>query len=182
MSQSKADADWKSIEAEYCAGILRVSEIARQFGVNESTIRSRAKRGNWVRLSASMRAKEVKKKVGSESPKKVSQQVASTKDGNVVSITGDNAADIMNSAIDQDVQDMNLGLKNARAALRKAGTMIDDVDDPRDLDTLSKVTKNSIDTIRKIRGLDEKDPEDDLSNKSIEELQAEIDRLQNTEA
>ena len=38
---------WRKVEAAYRTGVLRVTEIARQAGISEGTIRSRAKRHGW---------------------------------------------------------------------------------------------------------------------------------------
>ena len=47
MAQHKPD--WNKIERMYRAGILSVSEIAREFNVHEATIRYHAKQGGWKR-------------------------------------------------------------------------------------------------------------------------------------
>lgn len=194
MSKKRKDYDWIRIEEDYCAGILRVSEISRKYGAPATTICSRAKRNNWVRISAAIRAKRVKEEVTNSKTKAVNQQMSVATDGKTVSIDSSNVASIINQAIDQDVTDMNLGLENARKALSKASELMEDIviptEDPaeadqvlriagRELKSLVEVTKISIETIRKIRGLDEKDEkDDDLSRKSIDELKAEIERLE----
>ena len=49
----KRKIDWESIERHYRAGLLSVSEIARQHAITEAAIRKRAKRDGWERdLSA----------------------------------------------------------------------------------------------------------------------------------
>lgn len=180
----KDDRDWLGIEADYCAGILRVAEIARKYSVAESTIRSRALRSKWVRLDATVKAKRVREEIENHK----------ARDGNVISIDGGKIVEIVNEAIEQDVADMNLGLENARKALRKAGELMEglsfeDIDPSlaglhlaataKDLKSLIDVTKVSIETIRHIRGLDEtEDREDDLSRYSADELMNEIKKLE----
>lgn len=46
MGYTKIDADWPSIESAWRHG-ASASQLASQFGVNERTIRSRARRNNW---------------------------------------------------------------------------------------------------------------------------------------
>lgn len=182
----KTDHDWPAIEADYCAGVLRISEISRKHGAPETTIYSRAKRSKWVRLDPAIKAKRVRDEVANPKAKTVNQKMS-------VSAEGSDTVDIVNAAIDQDVQDMNLGLENARKALKKANTLMDDINieavEPgqedifikvaaKDLKSLVDVTKTSIETIRKIRGLDDDQANDDLSGLSIEELRAEIEKLE----
>ena len=50
--------DWERVEADYCAGIKSLREIAAEHGTKEGTIRSRAKAQDWVRdISAKVAAK-----------------------------------------------------------------------------------------------------------------------------
>jgi hypothetical protein len=50
--------DWSEVEPLYRAGVLSVSEIARQFDVTETAVRKHAKQHKWKRdLAAKVRAK-----------------------------------------------------------------------------------------------------------------------------
>ena len=50
--------DWERVEADYCAGIKTLREIAAEHGVTEGAVRKRAKAGEWVRdLSRRIEAK-----------------------------------------------------------------------------------------------------------------------------
>lgn len=42
-------SDWESVEREYRANVLSVRVIAKRHGIPESSIRKRAKQGNWQR-------------------------------------------------------------------------------------------------------------------------------------
>lgn len=58
MASSKTPVDWERVEADYCAGIKSLREIAAEHGTKEGTIRSRAKAQDWVRdISAKVAAK-----------------------------------------------------------------------------------------------------------------------------
>jgi hypothetical protein len=54
--------DWSEVEPLYRAGVLSVSEIARQFDVTETAVRKHAKQHKWKRdLAAKVRAKTTQK-------------------------------------------------------------------------------------------------------------------------
>ena len=52
MADAKPPIDWPAIEADYRAGTMPIREMARWYSISESTIRTRAKVGKWVRTSA----------------------------------------------------------------------------------------------------------------------------------
>ncbi len=52
MADAKPPIDWAAIEADYRAGTMPIREMARWYSISESTIRTRAKVGKWVRTSA----------------------------------------------------------------------------------------------------------------------------------
>lgn len=51
--------DWEAIEREYRAGQLSIRQIARQHGVDEATMRKRAKKNGWTRNLADAVRQEV---------------------------------------------------------------------------------------------------------------------------
>jgi predicted transcriptional regulator len=54
--------DWSEVEPLYRAGVLSVSEIARQFKITETAVRKHAKQHKWKRdLAAKVRAKTTQK-------------------------------------------------------------------------------------------------------------------------
>lgn len=55
---ARKPVDWERVEADYCAGIKTLREIAAEHGVTEGAVRKRAKAGEWVRdLSRRIEAK-----------------------------------------------------------------------------------------------------------------------------
>lgn len=153
--------DWSEVEAEYLAGIDSIRKIASRHGIAEASIRRKAKEGGWVRNPKGEKARAVANSLATNGRK----------------ISGA-AQSIIDEAVSQDVEDMNLGLASARLALRKIQDRINLEPDDRGLKLLSETIRINIDTIRKIRGLDEKpDTDDDFSRYSEEELIEEIERL-----
>lgn len=56
------NVNWVKVEKAYCAGVLPVTEIAKQAGVTEAAIRYHAKRRKWRRdLTARVRARTAEK-------------------------------------------------------------------------------------------------------------------------
>ena len=55
-----AAPDWLAIEGEYRAGEKSVRAIAAEHGIDEGTIRSRAKKGHWTRDPAGTQREKVK--------------------------------------------------------------------------------------------------------------------------
>jgi len=53
--------DWERVEADYCAGIKSIREIAREAGVTDRAVRDKAKARDWTRnVSAKVAAKAEK--------------------------------------------------------------------------------------------------------------------------
>lgn len=157
-----AKTDWNAIKSEYLAGIVSIRKIGILYGISETAIRKKAKAEGWVRNPASAKAKRVAEKLATDL--KSAEGVAKT---------------IIDDAVDQDVADMMLGLDVAREILGKVQERVRLEPDDRGLKVLSETLRLNIDTIRKIRGLDEKDDSpEDLSNYSEEQLLAELERLQ----
>ena len=50
--------DWERVEADYCAGVKSIREIARENGVSDRAVRDKAKANDWTRdVSAKVAAK-----------------------------------------------------------------------------------------------------------------------------
>jgi glutamate-1-semialdehyde aminotransferase len=76
MTQKRrTTADWEKIEAEYCAGVLSLREIARQHEITDTAIRKRAKKYGWERdlsekVSSKVRSELVRSEVRTRDPLK----------------------------------------------------------------------------------------------------------------
>lgn len=133
------NVDWIAIEAQYRAGSPSVNAIAKEFGVDEGTIRNRAKKNGWTR-DAEGAKRQIVKSAMSGIPNGVPNS-------EVRKIIEDEAA--------QDIADMRDGLAVARSCIAKLRTMVESVAEPRDVKTIVEANKAAVDTIRRIRGLDE---------------------------
>jgi hypothetical protein len=147
-------ADWLAIATEYRVGLKPIRRIAVEHGVNEATIRHRAKINGWVRDGASIKREIVKANVAGRPV--VAQGQPSRQDI---------AQSIDQAAVD-DIRDMSLGLDNARLSLQiinralillgKDETYVTAAaDDARNLKILAEVNKYNIEIIRRIRCLDD---------------------------
>lgn len=133
------NVDWIAIEAQYRAGSPSVNAIAKEFGVDEGTIRNRAKKHGWTR--------------DAEGAKR--QIVKSAMSGIPNGIPNSEVRKIIEDEAGQDIRDMQAGLDVARACIAKLGQMVEMVDAPRDVKVIVEANKAAIETIRRIRGLDE---------------------------
>lgn len=61
MASGKPSVDWERVEADYCAGIKSLREIAAEHGITEGTIRARAKKNDWPRNVAAKVAAKAEK-------------------------------------------------------------------------------------------------------------------------
>jgi len=150
-----ADTDWLEIEGDFRAGVKSLREIANEHGLTEGAIRKRAKRDGWLRDPSGTKRERVK----------AAMSGAGTLDGTRYA----------NRTLDEeaaaDVQDMEGGLNVARKVIAKLGTLVDDEDNPRTLKVIAEANRVAIETIRKIRGLDDPGPKD-ITKLSDAELEA----------
>jgi len=150
---------WNYIQAGYVSGTISVSELSRRYSIPESTIRNKIKRDGWIKSPSTLKAHIVREQLAS------SQKIS-------------HVAAIIETEANQDIADMNTALDAARSMLNKAGRLVELSEDGRELKVLSECVKINVDTIRKIRGLDEQQkPASDLENWSREQLEAELARL-----
>lgn len=173
-----SDQDWDQVRELYCANIESITNIAKRFGISQNTIRSRARHQNWVREPKSKRAKSVTESIRSSKARTVNDAAAvGEKLGQL------NQDQLVQRAIDQDIEDMNKGLNNARSGLDQVSKLLPDTLDAKELKGLIETNKLCVETIRKIRGLDEKDDsEDEFEGWSLEQLKAEIERISGSTA
>ncbi len=145
--------DWDSIEVEYLAGIKSIRAIASEFDCNEASIRKKAKKEGWIRNPTKAKREQVKARLAQ-----------CTQEGTQTG-TRKEVRTRINEAVCQDVTDMNLVLSNARGALTNVSIALPDLMDMRELKNAMDINKNAMETIRRIRGLDDEKTgsyEDDL--------------------
>lgn len=146
----KNSVDWSAIETAYRTGVKSVRSIATEHNVPEGTIRSRAKKHGWTRNPEGTKRELVR------------AAMAGAQGGFAHTVT--HAAthiairESIESEAEQDIADMRNGLAVARGCIEKLKAMVESADGPRDIKTIVEATKGAIETIRRIRGLDEPAP------------------------
>lgn len=139
-------------EVDYRAGTMSARAIAEKHGIPEPTLRREAKKRGWVKgLSATKRIMVRDAMAGADLTHKLTRVQVERR---------------QTEAAAQDVEDMNNGLNVARLCVAALIPMIAASDNPRDIKSIVEANKAAVDTIRKIRGLDDlpaEAPENDLS-------------------
>ena len=130
--------DWIAVEGAYRAGIKTLREIAAEYGTAPSTIKSRAKRHGWVQDASG-----TKRRIVADRMSGIAHGVAQ------------NAMCEIQSAATQDIDDMDSGLSVARTCLRRLLVMAEHAEDVREIKSIVESNKIAIETIRRIRGLDD---------------------------
>lgn len=149
MAAKKQKYNFADAEVDYRAGLMSVNAIATKHGIPEPTLRREAKKLGWVK--------------GLSSTKRVMVQDAMSGADLTKTLTNDEVRQNQLSAANQDVTDMNSGLAVARACMSSLLMMVPLAEGPRDIKSIVEANKGAVETIRKIRGLDElpSDPGDD---------------------
>jgi transposase-like protein len=130
--------DWLAIEGSYRSGKGSLREIAGEHGITEGTIRARAKKNGWIRDPEGTKRERVKSLMA----------------GVTASVTQD-ALRNMEDEAKQDVIDMRMGLEVARQVLARLLDLVGQVAEARDIKVIAEANRIAVDTIRRIRGLDE---------------------------
>lgn len=128
-------------EVDYRAGSMSARAIAEKHGIPEPTLRREAKKRGWVK--------------GLSATKRIMVRDAMAGADLTHNLTRDAVRQNQLSAAEQDIADMNVGLEVSRLCMRALIPMISDADSPAKIKQIGEANKVSIDTIRKIRGLDE---------------------------
>ena len=134
--------DWLSIEGAYRAGIMSLRAIADAFGGSPSGILKKAKQNGWTQDPTGMKREIVKSLIAG---------ISSGAQGSAQECT----KAIIYAEADKDAQYMGDCLGVAVKAVGKLNTMIDDASEPRDIKIIVDANKSAMETIRKIRGLDD---------------------------
>jgi DNA-binding MurR/RpiR family transcriptional regulator len=148
--------DFAAAEIDYAAGGYSINALATKHAIPEPTLRRYAKKQGWIKGTSDIKRELVREAMSGVS---LDEQVtnALTSDEAIRQIQVDEAS--------QDVKDMTTGLAVARKAMDKLLTMVDSVDHPKDVKTICEANKLAVETIRKIRELDE--PEDSSTNVTV---------------
>jgi DNA-binding MurR/RpiR family transcriptional regulator len=137
-----AAEDWHS------GAVSSMRALARKHAIPEATLRRYAKEHGWVRG-----ASEVKRELVREALAGESLDADVTQD-----LTHDEVRQRRLAEATQDVEDMQLGLKVARACMGKLLLMVDSIEAPADIKRVVDANKAAVETIRKIRSLDDEPP------------------------
>lgn len=133
------NTDWVAIETEYRGTNTPVSQIAKTHGITEGAIRAKAKKQGWVRDNGKLKRSLVASKLDGITPESTNYEVRK----------------LIEEHANQDVVDMQRGVRVARAGMIQAEVLIGSCEDARQLKTLVEANQVCVNTIRKIRGLDE---------------------------
>jgi transposase-like protein len=150
--------DFSAAALDYAAGGYSINALATKHGIPEPTLRRYAKREGWIKGSSDVKRELVREAMAGMSLTDEAVTNDLTNDEAVRQIQLDEAT--------QDVQDMNTGLAVARKSMGKLLTMVDSVDHPKDVKTIVEANKIAVETIRKIRELD--DPGEGDTNVTVE--------------
>lgn len=136
----KPSIDWISIEGAFRSGKSTLRDIASQHGITEGAIRKKAKQRGWLRDPSGAKRERVKAIMAGTGTPEGTQYAERTLD----------------EEASQDVKDMGLGLQVARACLSRLLVVTQEEDlDPKSLKLVAEANLIAVNTIRRIRGLDE---------------------------
>lgn len=156
---AKADKyNFADAEVDYRAGSMSVNAIANKHGIPEPTLRREAKKRGWVK--------------GLSSTKRIMVRDAMAGADLTNSLTNDEVRQNQLSAAEQDVADMNAGLEVSRRCIKALLPMIDEADTPAKIKQIGEANKVAIETIRRMRGLD--DTPQETQENSIADLIAAV--------
>ena len=136
--EKRKPVDWLAIEGEYRAGVKSVNSLAAEHGISEGAIRKRAKKEGWSRDPAGTKRQIVK-----------AAMAGGTNSGTSIALR------TIESAAEQDIADMERGLRIHRLCLIALETAAETVIEPKDAKTIVEAARAAIDSIRNIRGLND---------------------------
>lgn len=135
--------DWLSIEGAYRAGVMPLREIGDTYGVSEAAIRKKAKLNDWLRDPTGTKREIVK------------GLIAGITTGSTQQSAQEYAKRTIYTEADKDAEYMGDCLDVAVKAVHKLHAMIDSAEEPKDIKIIVDANKSAMDTIRRIRGLDD---------------------------
>ena len=139
---------------------MPIRDIAREIGVTEGAVRARAKREGWGPRNAPERKRALVASAAAGITQKITQDVRTSDSEKAIS-----------AAADEDIADMALALSVGRKLLLRCAELLDMTAEgedgkpvavlgPKDLNQVAGTWRSAVDGIRKIRGLDEPEKED----------------------
>ena len=135
--------DWLSIEGAYRAGIMPLRDIGEAYSVSEAAIRKKAKQNDWLRDPTGTKREIVK------------GLIAGITTGSTQQSAQEYAKRTIYAEADKDAEYMGDCLGVAVKAVGKLNTMIDEASEPKDIKIIVDANKSAMETIRRIRGLDD---------------------------
>jgi hypothetical protein len=146
--------DFAACELAYRAGGWTINALANKYKIPEATLRRFAKRHEWVAGGA-----ELKRKIVRDALSGIPVGHASI-DGELTnSLAGDELVQVRQfDEAAKDLGDMRMGLDVARAGMSKLLQMVAMVEHPKDVKLIVESNKIAVETIRKIRNLDDEPP------------------------
>lgn len=148
MSEVNGYAFDAAAEDWHGGAVSSMRALARKHAIPEATLRRHAKEHGWVRGASEIKRELVREALAGEA------------------LDADLAQNLTHEAVrqrrldeaQQDVDDMSLGLQVARACMGKLLDMIASIDAPADIKRVVDANKAAVETIRKIRSLDDEPP------------------------
>lgn len=176
--QEKAAPDWVAIEGEYRAGVQSVRAIADAHGISEAAIRKKAKQKGWMRdPSATKRAIVNAHFASSTEGSAHDGSHGGTQAGTQIALS------TIEGAAEQDIQDMERGLRINRLCLLNLEVAAKDAKEAKEIKLIVEAAGAAIAGIRKIRGLDTPTPTDAKDiDAAIEAELAQLERSRQTGA
>ena len=135
--------DWLSIEGAYRAGIMPLRDIGEAYSVSEAAIRKKAKQNDWLRDPTGTKREIVK------------GLIAGITTGSTQQSAQEYAKRTIYAEADKDAEYMGDCLDVAVKAVHKLHGMIDGAVEPKDIKIIVDANKSAMETIRRIRGLDD---------------------------
>lgn len=139
--------DWIQVEGDYRAGVLSNRQIAERHSVSESGIRKRAKLQGWLKDPTGVKRARVNAAMAVGAHSGAQSGTQSTRC----------ALDAIHEAADEDIEDMERGLRVFRRSLERCEQMVLETEDVREVKVIADAAHVAVAGIRRIRGLDDKD-------------------------
>lgn len=148
--------DFDAAEIVFAAGGKSMRAVAAQFGIPEATLRRHARTHGWVKGASEQKRELVREALAGEP---LDALDAGTDDAGVTQeLTQSLVRQNRVNEATQDVADMNKGLEVARKVMDKLLQMVDGIESTADIKRICEANKAAIETIRKIRALDDDTP------------------------